>query len=88
MVKSDLTLEDRDIEAIHFLPADLVCRPLIVKFFNTVVKRRPLRERKQLQNKVKFVDDVTTRNITLINRMETKDFLIKCGTSTVVSMVE
>lgn len=72
MAKSELnvTLEERDIVAIHRLPADPVRKPLIVKCFNTDVKRRLMRERKQLKNNVKFVDDVTTRNMALINRME------------------
>lgn len=72
MAKKDLnvTLEDRDIVAIHRLPAKNEPRPLIVKCFNTDVKRSLMRVRKQLKQKVKFVDDVTTRNMGLINRLE------------------
>ncbi|VDI70471.1 Hypothetical predicted protein [Mytilus galloprovincialis] len=72
MVKSDLniTLHDRDIVAIHRLPAQREPRPLIVRCFNTDIKRSIMRKRKELRNKVKFVDDVTTRNIALIKRLE------------------
>ncbi|CAC5403218.1 unnamed protein product [Mytilus coruscus] len=72
MVKSDLniTLHDRDIVAIHRLPAQREPRPLIVRCFNTDVKRSIMRKRKELRNKVKFVDDVTTRNMALIKRLE------------------
>ncbi|CAC5379925.1 unnamed protein product [Mytilus coruscus] len=70
MVKSDLiiTLHDRDIVAIHRLPAQREPRPLIVRCFNTDVKRSIMRKRKELRKKVKFVDDVTTRNMALIKR--------------------
>ena len=72
MVKSDLniTLHDQDIVAIHRLPAQREPRPLIVRCFNTDVKRSIMRKRKELRNKVKFVDDVTTRNMALIKRLE------------------
>ncbi|CAC5388023.1 unnamed protein product [Mytilus coruscus] len=72
MVKSDLniTLHDRDIVAIHRLPVQREPRPLIVRCFNTEVKRSIMRKRKELRNKVKFVDGVTTRNMALIKRPE------------------
>lgn len=72
MVKNDfgITLVERDIVAIHRLPAKNEPRPLIVKCFNTDVKRSLMRLRKELKNKIKFVDDVTPRNMGLIKRLE------------------
>ncbi|VDI46270.1 Hypothetical predicted protein [Mytilus galloprovincialis] len=72
MVKKDLdvSLEERDVVAIHRLPAVHEPSPLIVRFFNSDVKRSVMRVRKQLNGKVKFVDDVTQRNMELIHRLE------------------
>ena len=72
MVKKDLkvTLDERDIVAIHRIPAKGEPRPLIVKCFSTDVKRSLMRVRKELTNKMKFVDDVTKRNMELIGRLE------------------
>lgn len=72
LVKKDLNvdLEVRDVVAIHRLPSEVEPRPLIVKLFNTDVKRSLMRVRKELKNKVKFVDDVTSRNMELINRLD------------------
>lgn len=72
LVKNELnvTLTERDVVAIHRLPSPQEPRPLIVKCFNTDVKRSLMRVRKELSGKVKFVDDVTTRNMRLITRLE------------------
>ena len=72
MVKDDLKVEldERDVVAIHRLPADREPRPVIVRLFNSDVKRSLMRVRRDLKNKVKFVDDVTRRNMGLIHRLE------------------
>ena len=64
MVKRDLnvTLEERDVVAIHRLPAKHEPSPLIVRLFSSDVKRSVMRVRKELKGRVKFVDDVTYQN--------------------------
>ena len=72
MVKRDLnvTLEERDVVAIHRLPAENEPSPLIVHLFSSDVKRSVIRVRKELKGRVKFVDAVTQRNMELIKRLE------------------
>ena len=72
LVKRDLnvTLEERDVVAIHRLPAEHELSPLIVRLFSSDVKRSVMRVRKELKGRVKFVDDVTQRNMELIKRLE------------------
>ena len=72
LVKRDLnvTLEERDVVAIHRLPAEHEPSPLIVRLFSSDVKRSVMRVRKELKGRVKFVDDVTQRNMELIKRLE------------------
>lgn len=70
--KNDLRveLEDRDVVAIHRFPSKKPGPfPVIVKLFNSDVKRKIMRERKKLSGTVKFVDDVTQRNMNLIKRL-------------------
>jgi hypothetical protein len=62
----NVTLEERDVVAIHRLPAEHEPSPLIVRLFSSDVKRSVMRVRKEL----KFVDDVTQRNMELIKRLE------------------
>ena len=66
----DVSLEARDVVAIHRLPSEQEPSPLIVRLFNSDVKRSIMRVRKNLKGKVKFVDDVTQRNMELIHRLE------------------
>ena len=72
LVKRDLnvTLEERDVVAIHRLPAEHEPSPLIVRLFSGDVKRSVIRVRKELKGRVQFVDDVTQRNMELIKRLE------------------
>ena len=72
LVKRDLnvTLEERDVVAIHRPPAEHEPSPLIVRLFSSDVKRSVMRVRKELKGRVKFVDDVTQRNMELIKRLE------------------
>jgi hypothetical protein len=72
LVKRDLnvTLEERDVVAIHRLPAEHEPSPLIVRLFSSDVKRSVMRVRKELKGRVKFVDDVTQMNMELIKRRE------------------
>ena len=72
MVKTDLkiTLEERDVVAIHRLPAEHEPSPMIVRLYNSDTKRKVMRVRKELSGKVKFVDDVSQRNMELIHRIE------------------
>ena len=72
LVKGDLnvTLEERDVVAIHRLPAEHEPSPLIVRLFSSDVKRSVMRVRKELKGRVKFVDDVTQMNMELIKRRE------------------
>ena len=75
-VRRDLKvdLEDRDVVAIHRLPSNKVGpRPMIVKVFNSDVKRSIMRERQYLQNDIRFSDDVTKRNVDLMERMRETD---------------
>ncbi|CAC5419331.1 unnamed protein product [Mytilus coruscus] len=77
-VKTELNvqLEDRDVVAIHRIPSQKVGPyPVIVKLFNSDVKRKIMRCRKELTSKIKFVDNVTQRNMGLIKRLrETEEF--------------
>ena len=72
LVKRDLnvTLEERDVVAIHRLPAEHEPSPLIVRLFSSDVKRSVMQVRKELKGRVKFVDDVAQRNMELIKRLE------------------
>ena len=63
-------MEERDVVAIHRLPAEHEPSPLIVHLFSSDVKRSVIRVRKELKGRVKFVDDVTQRNMELIKRPE------------------
>ena len=65
----NVKLEERDVVAIHRLPSQYEPSPLIVKLFNTDVKRSLMRVRKDLKNGVRFADDVTQRNMELIDRL-------------------
>ena len=68
LVKRDLnvTLEERDVVTIHRLPAEHEMSSLIVHLFSSDVKRSAMWVRKELKGRVKFVDDVTQRNMELI----------------------
>lgn len=71
-VKKDLKveLEERDVVAIHRIPSQHPgVNPLIVRLFNSDVKRNVMRERKNLTNDVRFSDDVTKANMDLIQRL-------------------
>ena len=69
-------LEDRDVVAIHRIPTKKPGPyPVIVKLFSSDVKRKVMRERKELKGNVKFVDDVSQRNMNLIKRLnDTNEF--------------
>ncbi|XP_063397543.1 uncharacterized protein LOC134681835 [Mytilus trossulus] len=77
-VKNELNvqLEERDVVAIHRIPSQKAGPyPVIVKLFNSDVKRKIMRCRKELTSKIKFVDNVTQRNMGLIKRLrETEEF--------------
>ena len=77
-VKKDLNveLEDRDVVAIHRIPSEKPGhKPVIVRLFNSDIKRSVMRERKNLTNNVRFVDDVTRKNLELIKKLdETEQF--------------
>ncbi|VDI04249.1 Hypothetical predicted protein [Mytilus galloprovincialis] len=71
-VKRDMNveLEERDVVAIHRIPSDkLGPKPLIVRLFSSDVKRRVMREKKNLQDHVRFYDDISKRNIELMKRL-------------------
>ncbi|XP_071149410.1 uncharacterized protein [Mytilus edulis] len=71
-VRRDLNvhLEERDVVAIHRLPSDKPGpKPMIVRLFNSDVKRKVMVERKNLNNKVRISDDVTWRNMQLISKL-------------------
>jgi hypothetical protein len=71
LVKRDLNviLEERDVVAIHRLPAEHEPNLLIVCLFSSDVKRSVMQARKELKGRVKFVD-ITQRNMELIKRPE------------------
>lgn len=77
-VKSDLDvdLEDRDVVAIHRIPSQHPgVNPCIVRLFSSDVKRKVMRVRKELQDNVRFTDDVTKTNMDLIQRLrDTEEF--------------
>lgn len=63
-------LEERDVVAIHRIPSQKHrIYPVIVKLFSSDVKRKVMRQKKELNGDVKFVDDVTQRNMKLINKL-------------------
>ena len=71
-VKDDLKveLEERDVVAIHRIPSKQHgVFPVIVRLFNSDVKRSVMRVRKELRNDVRFSDDVTQANMELIQRL-------------------
>ena len=73
IVKKDLkvNLEERDVVAIHRIPSRKKrIYPVIVKLFSSDVKRSVMRVRKSLSDGIKFVDDVTQRNMDLIQRLQ------------------
>lgn len=73
IVKKDLNvqLEERDVVAIHRLPSNKPGpKPLIVKLFSTDVKRQVMKEKKNLQNNVRFYDDITKRNLDFMTKMK------------------
>ncbi|CAG2231833.1 unnamed protein product [Mytilus edulis] len=75
-VKKELNvqLEDRDVVAIHRIPSQKAGPyPVIVKLFSSDVKRQIMRCRKELTSKIRFVDDVTQRNMSLIERLRKTD---------------
>jgi hypothetical protein len=49
---SSVTLEERDVVAIHRLPAEHELSPLIVRLFSSDVKRSVMRVRKELKGRV------------------------------------
>ncbi|CAC5364190.1 unnamed protein product [Mytilus coruscus] len=71
-VRRDLNvqLQERDVVAIHRLPSDQPGpNPVIVRHFNSDVKRSIMRVRKDLKDHVQFSDDVTRRNMQLITKL-------------------
>ncbi|CAG2254514.1 unnamed protein product [Mytilus edulis] len=78
-------LEDRDVVAIHRIPSQKAGPyPVIVKLFSSDVKRQIMRCRKELTSKIRFVDDVTQRNMSLIVRLRKTDefesvWYLNCG---------
>ncbi|CAC5399162.1 unnamed protein product [Mytilus coruscus] len=75
-VKKELNvqLEDRDVVAIHRIPSQKAGPyPVIVKLFSSDVKRQIMRYRKELTSKIRFVDDFTQRNMSLIERLRKTD---------------
>ncbi|CAG2205448.1 unnamed protein product [Mytilus edulis] len=71
-VRRDLNvqLQERDVVAIHRLPSNQPGpNPVIVRLFNSDVKRSIMRVRKDLKDKVRFSDDVTRRNMQLITKL-------------------
>ena len=71
-VKKDLNVElhERDVVAIHRLPSHKPGpNPVIVKFFNSDIKRKVMRVRKDLKDNVRLSDDVTKRNMQLIHQL-------------------
>lgn len=71
-VKNDLKveLEVRDVVAIHRIPSrEPGLNPVLVRLFSSDVKRKIMREKKELKNNIRFSDDVTKRNMELINRL-------------------
>ncbi|VDH91542.1 Hypothetical predicted protein [Mytilus galloprovincialis] len=71
-VKRDMNveLEERDVVAIHRIPSDkLGPKPLILRLFSSDVKRRVMREKKNLQDHVRFYDDISKSNIELMKRL-------------------
>ena len=77
-VKDDLKieLEERDVVEIHRIPSKQhKVYPVIVRLFNSDVKRSVMRVRKELRNDVRFTDDVTQTNMELIQRLrDTESF--------------
>ena len=73
LVRKDLKVDvlPEEITAIHRIPGKQnLPRPVIVKFKNTEVKSRIMRQKKNLKEVVKFHDDITHRNIGLMSRLK------------------
>lgn len=71
-VNKDLNvkLEERDVVAIHRLPSTKPGpQPVIVRLFNSDVKRNVMKVKKNLKDGVRFVDDVTKRNLELMSNL-------------------
>ncbi|CAC5398663.1 unnamed protein product [Mytilus coruscus] len=71
-LRADLNVElqERDVVAIHRIPSDkLGPKPLIVRLFSSDVKRRVMREKKNLQDNIRFYDGISKRNIELMKRL-------------------
>ena len=71
-MKKDLNvkLEERDVVAIHCLPSTKPGpQPVIVRLFNSDVKRNVMKVKKNLNDGVRFVDDVTKRNLELMSNL-------------------
>lgn len=72
MVKNDLKVElnTKDVVAIHRLPSSRTGdKPVIVRLFNSETKRKVMREKKNLKNRVLFLDDITQQNYELMKRL-------------------
>ena len=71
-MKKDLNvkLEERDVVAIHCLPSRKPGpQPVIVRLFNSDVKRNVMKVKKNLNDGVRVVDDVTKRNLELMSNL-------------------
>ena len=72
LVKKDLEVEvlPEEIVAIHRIPGNKdLPKPVIVKVRNTEVKSRIMRQKKKLNDEIKFHDDITSRNLGLMSRL-------------------
>ncbi|KAK3084898.1 hypothetical protein FSP39_020985 [Pinctada imbricata] len=69
--KVGVEIQPWEINAIHRIPGKKGgTRPVIVKLYNSDIKRKVMMKRKELRNKeVKVVDDVTSNNMSLITRL-------------------
>ena len=73
LVRKDLKVdtEPDDIQAIHRIPGKKgKVKPVIVKVRNMDIKIKIMRQKKKLNNEVKFHDDITQRNLGLMARMK------------------